>query len=109
MQAARFGLNYLRGADIDPVALIPIWQELPEDARNNTVQWAAKSVGGMVGGTIVGSAISGQLIKFIPKKFVVPSMFFIGCQGFMASIWGDHWGGGPPPPPGSMGGGGIAT
>lgn len=108
-RALQNGYQYVRGHDVDPTALAQIWHALPPDAQNSTAEWSAKTAGGFVGGSIVGSAISKQLIKFLPKRFVFPSMLFLGCQGFLGSIWRDSWGGGPPPPPGGMGGGGIAT
>jgi hypothetical protein len=103
--AARHALNYARHTDVAVDGLREIWQILPRDRQDTVMEWGAKTAGGMVGGMAMGKAITWQLSKYFPKRFVAPSIFFLSCQGFCASIWRDHWGGGPPPPPGGFGGG----
>ena len=99
----RHGFNYARHSDVDPTELADLWPLLPQDAQSNIVEWGAKSVGHFVGGSMVQTFVSGKLVKRIPMKFLFPGILFLNCQGFMASIWKDHWGGGPG---GGMGGGG---
>jgi hypothetical protein len=99
LQAIRYGFRYVRHPDVNAQALISIWRQLPQDAQENTINWAAQAAGGVLGGSVVAHLISKRLAKVFPSKIVVPSIFFLSFQGFLASMWKDMWGGGPPPPP----------
>jgi hypothetical protein len=108
-QAARYGIRLAWGLPVDPHIVRRIWDALPEEAHDNTIEWGKFQVGQFTGGMVASRIISKQLMRYFPKKYVAPSVLFLSCYGAMGLMWRDWWDRGPPPPPptGGSGGGGI--
>lgn len=103
----RYAFQYLFTHQPDPELARQIWSHLPVDTQDQMISWGKGKAGEIVGGSMISAVISKQLQKRLPKRYVLPFMFVMSCQGSMASLWSHNWRGGPPPPSG--GGSGLAV
>ncbi|GMU01507.1 hypothetical protein KH5H1_56270 [Corallococcus caeni] len=105
-RAIKAGLRYASGLNVDPTIVTTLWNALPPEAQQNTLDWGQQQVGQLIGGSAFSWVLGKGLVKYLPKKIVTPALFFLSCQGAMGLFWKDGWDKGPPPPPPGVGGGG---
>ncbi|RKH56064.1 hypothetical protein [Corallococcus aberystwythensis] len=105
-RAAKAGLRYAAGANVDPALISTLWNALPPEAQSNTIDWGKQQAGQLLGGSAVSWVIGKGLVRYLPKQIITPALFFLTCQGAMGLFWKDAWDKGPPPPPPGVGGGG---